>query len=241
MAPTSAASKAPKAALLIIVIALVLLYLRFTSSEIEQIHAEQAAHQGPRAAPVHVEPTIGDEQPPAAHEEKPAVVDHKTPATIVSEKPAAVTSKPAKKETAVDVHGQQHKVVPYSKALIAPRKIAMLQAEAALLWRELNNATIYLEYGCGGSTYLSMRVDTISHIFSVESDKVWLGIVREDPVVAAAEKSNHLQLIHADIGPIKSLGKPADLDSKNKWPNYSQVQLLTNHAASVYFLPAHTI
>jgi hypothetical protein len=224
MAPTSAASKAPKAALLVIMVAIVILYLRFTSSEIEQMHAEQSAHKDSKAAAAHVEPTVSHEQPAATHKEKPAVVDHKKPATFVDKEPE-VASKPAKKkETAPGVHGQQREIVPYSKALIAPRNIAMLNSEAALLWRELNNATTYLEYGCGGSTYLSMRVETIDHILSVESDKVWLGIVRQDPIVAAAEKSKHLKLIHADIGPIKSLGKPADLDSKDKWPKYPQVQ-----------------
>jgi hypothetical protein len=183
MAP---ASKAPKAALLVIVAAIVILYLRFTSSEIEQMHAEQSSHKDSKGAAAHVEPAVSHEQPAAQQ--------------------------------------QQREIVPYSKALIAPRKIAMLDSEAALLWRELHDATTYLEYGCGGSTYLSMRVDSISHIFSVESDKVWLGIVREDPVVAAAEKSKHLKLIHADIGPIISLGKPADEASKHKWPNYPQVQ-----------------
>jgi hypothetical protein len=48
-----------------------------------------------------------------------------------------------------------------------------------MFYRYLDNAKIYFEYGSGGSTYQASIRNNIIEIYSVESDKEWLNILRE--------------------------------------------------------------
>lgn len=48
-----------------------------------------------------------------------------------------------------------------------------------MFYRYLNNATVYFEYGSGGSTYQATIRDNIVRIYTVESDKYWLHKVQQ--------------------------------------------------------------
>ena len=49
-----------------------------------------------------------------------------------------------------------------------------LNNDKNMFYKYLNNATIYIEFGCGGSTYQASIRDNITHIYSIESDKEWI-------------------------------------------------------------------
>ncbi len=77
-----------------------------------------------------------------------------------------------------------------------------------------------VEYGCGGSTVFGAQ-ETKAKIRSVESDAQWIAKIRAIPAVAEAERDNRLEILHADIGPTKEWGHPADVSSKDRWPDYA--------------------
>lgn len=48
-----------------------------------------------------------------------------------------------------------------------------------MFYNYLDNASIYCEFGCGGSTYQASIRDNIKNIFSIESDKQWIDILKQ--------------------------------------------------------------
>lgn len=48
-----------------------------------------------------------------------------------------------------------------------------------MFFRYLDNANIYFEYGCGGSTYHASTRDNIKKIYSVESDIQWQNKIKD--------------------------------------------------------------
>jgi hypothetical protein len=82
----------------------------------------------------------------------------------------------------------------------------------------LESARVYLEYGAGGSTMLASRVG-VEHIYSVDSDALFLGAVRA-AVDKQAGKST-LVLHRVDVGPTKTWGYPLDRRRITRWPQYS--------------------
>lgn len=95
-------------------------------------------------------------------------------------------------------------------------KIAMSEAEIALLQAFLNSASTYLEYGCGGSTIFAL--DHVDHVTSIDSHLGWIDQVREH-----ASQSERLDMRFADIGPVKDWGYPEEDTPKQKLDNYLDV------------------
>ncbi|MBW6505628.1 MAG: hypothetical protein K0B00_02625 [Rhodobacteraceae bacterium] len=101
-------------------------------------------------------------------------------------------------------------------ALERPR-LTLPPDEAAALARAYGAAGVILEYGSGGSTVLAAEMPG-KRVFSVESDKEWLGGMAR--WFAANPPKAELVLHHADIGPTGPWGKPLDDASFRKWPGY---------------------
>ena len=105
-----------------------------------------------------------------------------------------------------------------------PQRIEVLPAPhmpaagVARLTELLRVARCYLEYGSGGSTVLAAGMN-VPDIFTVESDAPFLEAVIAS--VAAKSSRSVLHAIHADIGPTRKLGYPADRSAIRRWADYA--------------------
>ncbi|MDO9525003.1 MAG: hypothetical protein Q7J57_05610 [Gemmobacter sp.] len=91
-------------------------------------------------------------------------------------------------------------------------------AAAEVLRTAYAGAGVILEYGSGGSTILAGDMPG-KRVFSVESDADWARRMRgwfaANPPVA------DVTIHHANIGPTKDWGHPADETHFRRWPNYA--------------------
>jgi hypothetical protein len=112
---------------------------------------------------------------------------------------------------------------------------AMTPSEISLLSGFLRSANNYVEFGIGGSTVLASSLVKRS-IVSVESSAEWIEKVASS--VDIDRSRIHLNLVHADIGPVGALGGPASEASRSLWPNYSKViwSLADVEAADLYLV-----
>jgi hypothetical protein len=99
----------------------------------------------------------------------------------------------------------------------APR-LTMPPEAAAALAEAYAAAEVILEYGTGGSTVLAAGLPGRT-IFAVESDAAWLAGMQAyfDANPPAAD----VRLHHADIGPTRAWGHPADARGMRRWPAYA--------------------
>ena len=82
----------------------------------------------------------------------------------------------------------------------------------------LNNTKNYFEFGSGGSTYQASIKNNIKLIISVESDKEWHSIIKNN-----VKHSNfHYKFIDLKCNP-KNWGYPSDLCDKKIYKDYSNV------------------
>jgi hypothetical protein len=94
---------------------------------------------------------------------------------------------------------------------------AMTAAEIELLRAMLRPASIYVEFGCGGSTFVA--ADLVGKfIVSVDSSQDWLRAVAQS--CTEADKPLLPTAHFVDIGPIKEFGWPADESARDRWPEY---------------------
>lgn len=97
-----------------------------------------------------------------------------------------------------------------------PFKVAMNDAEKALLGQHLSKASLYYEFGAGGSTLFALNHSNIKKVWSVESDLAW--IQKLTPYIDPAR----CELIHGNIGPTTDWGHPSNAGAqrslfKNYW------------------------
>jgi len=94
-------------------------------------------------------------------------------------------------------------------------KPLMTDRDCELLNERLDKTKLYLEFGCGGSTYQAMMKPNIQHVYSVESDHLWISKLKSMPFF----KTNRLKVsfLFIDIqttanklGYPGSKSKPAD-------------------------------
>lgn len=102
------------------------------------------------------------------------------------------------------------------EALTAP-KLTLPPAEAATVRAAYAEARVILEYGSGGSTLIAGE-NPAATVFSVESDAAWVEMMRAWFAANPAKARVHLH--HADIGPTKEWGMPANGRKARQWPGY---------------------
>ncbi|MFN3937481.1 MAG: hypothetical protein ACK4KW_07860 [Gemmobacter sp.] len=102
----------------------------------------------------------------------------------------------------------------------AERPVLMMPPdEAGAVRAAYDGAGTILEYGCGGSTAMAAEM-TGKTVFSVESDATWLGRMRRW-FEANPPRADRVVLHHADIGPTRDWGHPADESRIRRWPGYA--------------------
>ncbi|WP_376087807.1 class I SAM-dependent methyltransferase [Roseomonas sp. CCTCC AB2023176] len=118
-----------------------------------------------------------------------------------------------------DVDGPKwtlRKPVRAGEAAVPPSP-RMSAAELALFENVLRGVRGYVEFGAGGSTcFAASRIE--GPLLSVDSSTDWLAKVSD----ACGANPDWVQptLIHADIGPTREWGQPADPATRQRWPGY---------------------
>ena len=100
----------------------------------------------------------------------------------------------------------------------------MGENDLAMFYRYLDMATIYFEYGAGGSTVQATKRDGIKKIYSVESSPEW-----HEEVSACLSKDSRVKCIYVDINnsPGIKWGYPGSSSIPEQWTGYSdQLSLL---------------
>lgn len=77
------------------------------------------------------------------------------------------------------------------------------------------NSTLYVEFGCGGSTDRVLSLTNAS-IVSIDSSSDWLAQVKQ----ASSKYPGRFTSVHADIGPIKAWGYPKEPVNKSVAERY---------------------
>lgn len=98
----------------------------------------------------------------------------------------------------------------------------MTDPEIALFMSYLNKASSYLEYGCGGSTYIAVQIPTINKIISVEGNKRWINKCREINILSHAEKCGRLSFRHVEYNATDNWSHPQSMNDKHLFPPYSE-------------------
>jgi len=96
-------------------------------------------------------------------------------------------------------------------------ELTMPEAEAAVLRQAYGAAASILEYGSGGSTVLASELPGKT-VVSVESDAGWAAMMRG--WFAEHPGASPVEVVHADSGPTKDWGHPADHEGWRRFPSY---------------------
>ena len=87
-----------------------------------------------------------------------------------------------------------------------------------MFYNYLDKASVYFEYGSGGSTYQAYIRDNIKKIYSVESDKEWHDKLRS--IIKDDKKKIDYRYCEM-YTKSKSYGYPGPNSTKDQWINYS--------------------
>lgn len=95
--------------------------------------------------------------------------------------------------------------------------------ETNLFVKHTINSKSYLEFGCGGSTFLLAYLSN-AKILSVDNDKNFIDFISQNETLAQvlSDSESRLKFFHIDTGEIKGWGHPKDDSKKSQYPQYSQ-------------------
>ncbi len=97
-------------------------------------------------------------------------------------------------------------------------KLTLPDDAAAALRDACAGARVVLEYGSGGSTFLALEAG-VGFVASVESDAQWAADI--GAALSARFADDRFLVHHADIGPTKAWGQPADRSGFRRYPLYA--------------------
>lgn len=104
-------------------------------------------------------------------------------------------------------------------------KPLMSDAELAVYSKYLSGAKKYLEYGCGGSTYMAAsRTPSLEQIVSVEGAGGWIEKLKKEAPIRDAVASGRLTFHHIDYNADEGgWSAPKDMSKHHLFPQYSDV------------------
>ena len=104
----------------------------------------------------------------------------------------------------------------------------MKKSDMEMFLKYLQKASVYFEYGSGGSTYQALFMPNIKKVISIESDIDWIRKV-EKSCKTLPETDDRLRFVHIDFGKAKKWGYPGKSCTVQQRINYSnQFQKLTH-------------
>ena len=87
-----------------------------------------------------------------------------------------------------------------------------------MFYQYLDKATVYFEYGSGGSTYQANLRPNIQKIYSVESDKTWMNKLN-----TSIKNNSKITYLYNEMGTKpRTWGFPSKSCDKSKLANYSE-------------------
>ncbi len=98
----------------------------------------------------------------------------------------------------------------------------MSSSEITFFTSYLNKASSYLEYGCGGSTFIAVNVPSISRIVSVEGNRKWIDKCMNNSVIRNAVERNILSFKHVEYGATDNYSRPSPTSDPATFPAYSE-------------------
>ena len=99
--------------------------------------------------------------------------------------------------------------------------IRLTKNEQKFFLKHIEESENYLEFGSGGSTFISILETKIPKIMSVESDKQWIDYMRKWDVIPQNEHNKRLIFQYINIGKTGEWGVPTEIDKKDLFPKYS--------------------
>lgn len=96
-----------------------------------------------------------------------------------------------------------------------------LPAEITLFTQYALKSKAYIEFGCGGSTFLLCYL-TQAQIFSVESNPAFINELSQNSLIQNALAHNRLRFYPINIGEVQKWGFPKDESQRHSFPLYSQ-------------------
>lgn len=96
----------------------------------------------------------------------------------------------------------------------------MKDDEIILFKRYLDRSSVYLEFGCGGSTRVAAESRT-GRIYSIDTHPDWIKKCEKHPAIAKRIQKGELSIKYLDIGPVLRWGRPRNKDKQFVWPGYS--------------------
>lgn len=94
----------------------------------------------------------------------------------------------------------------------------------------LLKATIYFEYGSGGSTCMASRMENIHWIHTTESNEKWVHELKKNPDVEKRIIKKQILFTVIDIGGNPQFwGYPQNESKKFNWPSYSQAICISKY------------
>lgn len=87
----------------------------------------------------------------------------------------------------------------------------------------MKEATNYIEFGSGGSTFLAIREDKIRYIVSVESAEKWINYLLEWRGIRKGVKDKKLEFLYVNVGEVGAWGMPIDDSYIDNYPQYSKL------------------
>ena len=122
-----------------------------------------------------------------------------------------------------NMKGRDAKNMENKSTIVIPEKaypIALSKNEIEFLVDAIKDSKRYLEFGSGGSTFITLERTNVQEVISVESDNAWLDKLREWSNIRTNE-GGRLRFIHVDIGKTGSLGFPVSKDKQESYFHYS--------------------
>lgn len=102
--------------------------------------------------------------------------------------------------------------------ILVPR---MTNQETKLLAKYLSMCTNYVEFGCGGSTYMASRFANIENIYSIEASQEWVEKIKKNFYIKRRLDYNKLIIDYVDInGDDKNWSAPKNKSKIDNWKNY---------------------
>ena len=105
-------------------------------------------------------------------------------------------------------------------AKVAGIDMLMTVHERVLLWRYLQQASLYVEYGAGGSTQLAC-LSKVKHYLTIEADAAFLlQLIRNSDCLIDAMLQARFFAEYINIGPVSAFSVPIDSTWNHAWINY---------------------
>lgn len=91
---------------------------------------------------------------------------------------------------------------------------SIFKGESDIFVNALKNTKVYGEYGVGQST-VWVRNNTNVRMICVDSDPSWIKMVQ-----AKVDRTDDIDLIHVDLGPLAEWGRPRGYGNRDNFTNY---------------------